>query len=67
MKRKNWTKRCKCGNFIPDEYEICDWCLLDKYNLKGRRDSQDSMSLGPTYYTEEDVVTALRKAEKEVK
>ena len=59
-----WHKQCKCGNFMLDEYEICDDCLLSKYKLRGRYDSCDLEGLGHTYYTGEDVIIVLREAEK---
>ena len=33
MKQEQWTKKCKCGSYIPDEYESCSNCLLEKYEL----------------------------------
>lgn len=66
MKQERWTKECKCSNYIPDEYEVCDWCLLRKYDLtlKGKYHYE---SMNESCYSEKDVVEALRKAEKEDK
>jgi len=60
---KKWTKKCKCGNFISDEYELCDYCLLQKY-----REELDfpisSYGYFDNLYRCSNVVKALRKAEK---
>jgi len=50
----------RCNHYIPDEYEICDWCILEKYNLSPRQ----LCDMYEDYYAKEDVVEALRKAEK---
>lgn len=57
----------ECGNYIADEYDVCDRCMLSRYNLdqKSHYDSCDREGIGPIYYTEEDVIDALRKAEDE--
>lgn len=53
-----------CGNYIPENYNICDHCMLRKYGLHDEEhyDSEDREGLNPVFYSE-DVVTALRKAE----
>jgi len=55
------TKKCKCGYFIPDEYELCNYCLLKKYKL-----SEIGFSVGYDggLYRREDVLRALREAER---
>ncbi len=60
-----WTKQCNCENFIPDEHDKCDWCLLVDYKLidKRRLDSSDTIGLGPYYIEEEAVIKALHQAE----
>lgn len=65
MKQERWTKQCKCGNFMPAWEKICDRCLLSKYlpQFSGRYDSCDPEGRGTKYYTEEDVVIALRRVE----
>jgi len=25
-----WTKYCACGNFIPNEYRVCNRCVLKR-------------------------------------
>lgn len=68
---EKFKKRCKstneagfqCENFIPEEYDICDSCLLARYGLVGRFDSDDCDGMGPFYYEEDDVIESLRKAE----
>lgn len=59
--KESWTKKCVCGNFIPDNYVLCNSCLLKKYGLltKGKNDEYGNYT-----YDEEDVVDALRIAEK---
>ena len=59
--KESWINKCVCGNFIPDDYVLCDSCLLKKYGLltKGRDDGYGNYA-----YEEEDVVDALRIAEK---
>jgi len=61
-KHKRWTKQCACGLFMPDEYDLCDQCVLRHYGLglKGRHDHCDQLGLGPTLFEEKDVVEALR-------
>jgi len=59
MPKVKWTKKCKCGNFIPDEYELCDYCLLKKYNL------YETSPWGyEGLFSRKDVITALREAER---
>ena len=58
---KRLTNKCKCGNFILDEYELCDYCLLSKYNLWPT--GPDCSHQYGTLYVEEDVLEAIRKAE----
>lgn len=55
-----------CGNWMPEEYDICDLCILRKYGLGvvGRYDSCGHSCQGEEYYLKEDVIAALRKAEK---
>jgi len=55
----------QCDNYIPDEYEVCDFCMIHKYKLFGKAeyDSQDYKGIGPRLYTEEQVIKALRLAE----
>ena len=57
---ESWTKKCVYGNFIPDNYVLCDSCLLNKYGLLSKRRGDDYGEI----YDEEDVVDALRRAEK---
>ena len=51
---------------MPDDYELCDDCLIGKYLPRFRYEyaSGDDEGLGSRYYSEEDVISALRKAEK---
>lgn len=66
MRQEQWNKQCGCGNYIPDEYEVCDSCLLKRYGLlwKGKYDSSNPDCVGNPSYPEELVVKALRKAEQ---
>jgi hypothetical protein len=63
-----WTKRCpKCdGCFIPDENDICDYCVLKEVGLefKGTSSGCGCCGCGPTVYEKDDVVAALRQARK---
>jgi len=60
---KKWFKKCKCGNYIPDEYEICDFCLIQKYSEElGMGIS--SYGFFDVLYPKSNIVKALRKAEK---
>lgn len=59
-----WTKQCACKNFIPDEHNQCDWCLLAKYNLLEKRYWDNPRGFEPYYIEEDAVVEALRKAER---
>lgn len=56
-----------CGHFIPDEYEICDYCLDSKYRNELGISSFDSCNdpygMVPLY-DRENVLKALRKAEQ---
>ncbi len=56
---KQWTKQCRCSLYIPDEYDICDNCLLIKVGLadKIKIDSQDVVEM----YSQDDVLIVLRK------
>lgn len=67
MNQIRWTKQCECRNFIPSEYKICDYCLLAKYGLENKGEYKDWRCVGQIYYTQEDIVEALRNAEKENK
>lgn len=49
--------------FVPDEHDICDYCLVAKYELKRTYDSLDYLG-SDALYTEESVLNALRTAEK---
>ena len=60
-KENPWNNRCKCGRYIPDEYELCDYCLLSKYNLWPA--GPDCCREYGTLYKEEDVLGAIREAE----
>lgn len=76
MSKVVYTKRCSDGTacsgwagspaYIPDEYEICDFCLLAKYDkeLGGQKydGCGDPLSMDPLY-SRGGVVAALRKAE----
>jgi len=56
-----WEKQCACGLYIPDEYRVCDRCVLERAGtlLVLRVDHFD---MGETLYTEESVALALRAA-----
>lgn len=61
-KQIRWTKKCSgCGKYMPEEYNICDICLLVKFELyhKQTHDSLDHMGIF-ALYREEDVLKALR-------
>jgi len=60
---KGWTKLCKCGSYMPDEYDLCDVCLLQEYELysTGRYDALDHYGYD-RLYPEEAVLKALREA-----
>lgn len=59
---EKWTKKCECGCFIPDDYEICDSCLLTKYDLIYERYYGEDDGL--IAYYEDAVLKAIRKAER---
>jgi len=63
---RRWTNQCTCGNFMPDGYDRCDYCLLEDYGLLHERqyDSLDQRNHQPLY-KEQLVIKALREAEKE--
>lgn len=59
---KAWTKRCKCGNFMPDnDYELCDNCLLKKYELYLLKREDEYSEVIPA----DAVLRVIRKLEKE--
>lgn len=56
-----------CGNYIPNEYELCDFHLLQKYGLRPHYigyDSPEEAEMAEGVYAEADVVRALREAER---
>ena len=59
---KKWTKRCKCGYFIPDNYELCDSCLLNKFELTPIAVSEYEFMVRDDLFDRDDVIKALRKA-----
>ncbi len=64
-----WTKKCaskKCDNYIPDKHDLCDMCIEMKYDLEATYDATDYLGMSKLY-TEDSVLKALRKAEKENK
>lgn len=61
-RKEVWTNRCRCGFFMPNGYELCDNCLLARFNLQPRHDSCDQIGLGPRSIDEDMVVAALRAA-----
>jgi hypothetical protein len=56
-----WTKQCKCGNFIPTPYEMCDTCLLAEYGLLEKIREDDS---GYETLKVEDIISILRILDK---
>ena len=58
-----WTKQCACDFYMPDEYDLCDVCMLNKYNLHAKFDALDHLGYYPLY-NEDVVLDAIRKAEK---
>lgn len=75
MKQVVWTKRCSgkaCAGdfgmpaFIADENELCDFCILDKYDLHDYEtyDGCNDPYAMESLYKEEGVIAALRKAEQ---
>lgn len=54
-----WHKKCPCGNYIPNEYNRCDNCLLKDYGLQVR----DLEEYGE-FIDKEEGLRALREAEK---
>jgi hypothetical protein len=68
MPREIWTKKCPEALthlpgtiYIPDDYEICDPCLLRKHGLNDPcyDEARDPLCITPLY-KEDDVVKALR-------
>lgn len=62
-----WTKQCRwkdCHNYIPDNWELCNFHLREKYNLldKGVYSPTDCWSEF-RLYPEDVVYEALRRAE----
>lgn len=55
---KKLNKKCKCGNFIRDEYDLCDNCLLKKYGLELKGFHLEYYDI---LFTREDVIEALRR------
>ena len=53
--------------FIPDEYDVCDSCLLAIYNLKANLTSGGCSCCAESGFYQDDVVKALRQARKEIK
>jgi len=44
MSRKDrYTKKCKCGGFIPDEYTKCDGCFLGQFGFSVTYDALDHL------------------------
>jgi len=68
-KDEDWIRKCPiCKRYyIIGDYDMCRYCLLEKYNLQtlGRYDSCDIEGLGNIYYKEEDVLKAITRAERE--
>ena len=57
-----WKRKCECGHHIPDDYEMCDDCLIKKYDLIYERyygNFDDTIA-----YYEDAVLKAIRKAER---
>jgi hypothetical protein len=65
-KMEKWTKKCKCGAFISNRYDICDRCLLKSVELNALYEDGDEWNEHPLY-PEEDVIKALRKIRRGIK
>jgi len=64
MKEIRWTKQCKCGSYIPDEYEECDRCLLKRHNVTWEETEwHGTYPLQTEYLAIEKVVELIRKLE----
>lgn len=70
-----WTKLCPREvhkehlRYMPDEYDRCDVCLLNDYNLWESiypHYEKDYLGLAEGGYSRDDVLTAIRKAELRV-
>jgi hypothetical protein len=70
---EKWTKRCTDGrgcdagfgrgpNFIPDDVDVCDTCILNRYGLHGNSFYYDGWDEA---FHRDTVIKALRKAENE--
>ena len=56
-----WEKCCACGNLIPDEYRVCNSCVLERAEnlLVAVEDKYCFIS-----FEKESVVLALRAARR---
>jgi hypothetical protein len=64
MADKEWIK-CKCGYYMPPDYDRCDACLLREYVDVlgyGHYDSSDHLG-SQLMFDEDNVFSAIRKAE----
>lgn len=58
-----WAKQCRaenCHNYIPDNWELCDFHLRERYGLLGEAVTDNSYF--DRLYPEDIVLEALRKA-----
>lgn len=60
-RKERWTKKCKCGSYIPKEYEKCNYCLLDSVGLAGKTtyDALDFLGL-KDLLPQDDVIDVIR-------
>lgn len=59
-KGERWTKKCRCGSFIPKEYRLCDGCLIGQFSLDVTSNPCcDPLGMTTLLY-EEQVIPVLR-------
>ena len=63
QKQELWTKQCtQCPTFVPDEYEVCDSCLIAMVRVREFPDVGGCCSCYERGYSAEQVARFIRSA-----
>ena len=44
-RKEQWTKKCSCGCYIPNDYTLCDSCFLAQFKFDTTYDALDHLCL----------------------